>query len=394
MGRWTTAKDLKDRLQREWDRGRILAAQLAEEPFFPYRIPLRHPGAGELGNSFAEAREWQEKIISQSKDGTGHGYELEWREINHRQLGRNKIAVAALFSRPDDGLEFIGKTREAEQFLQLCAEVLKTYPELRPWLSSKPIQALAHAAVWPKLSGIITFLQANPRPAIYLRQLDVAGVDTKFIEKHKKLLSELLDIILPDAGIDQNFTGGTGFEQRYGFQAKPIQIRFRLLDPDLSISGLSDLQIPVADFAKLQLPVKQIFITENLINGLAFPYLAQSLVIFGLGYGLDRLAGINWLQDKTIYYWGDIDTHGFAMLDQIRTYFPQTISLLMDRNTVLQHQEQWGHEQSPANRELPRLNEAETQLYNDLRNNQFTKALRLEQEKISYTFLQSALKKL
>jgi hypothetical protein len=394
MGRWTTVKDLKTRLQREWERGRILAAPLAGESFFPHRIPLRYPCTTELSNSFGEAIEWLEKLDNQSKARTGTGYELEWREINHRQLGRNKIAVAAIFSRPDDGLSFIGKTGEATQFRQLCEEILKTSPELRPWLIRKPIQALAHAGVWPKLLAVITFLQAHPRPAIYLRQLDVAGVDTKFIEKHKKLLSELLDIVLPGAAIDQNFTGGAGFEQRYGFRAKPVQIRFRLLEANLHLGGLADLQIPVEDFARLQLPVDRVFITENLINGLAFPDLAQSLVIFGLGYGLDRLAGINWLQDKTIYYWGDIDSHGFAMLDQIRAYFPQTISLLMDRATVLHHQEQWGHEQSPATRDLPRLNEAEAQLYNDLRSNQFAPALRLEQEKISFAFFQSALQML
>jgi hypothetical protein len=208
------------------------------------------------------------------------------------------------------------------------------------------------------------------------------------------VLSELLDIVLPGATIDQDFTGGAGFEQRYGFRAKPVQVRFRLLDPELYLNGLADLQIPVDDFARLRPPVNRVFITENLINGLAFPDLAGSMVIFGLGYGLDRLAKIGWLHAKTIYYWGDIDTHGFAMLDQIRAYFPQTISLLMDRATVLRHREQWGHEQSPTTRELPRLNEQEAELYNDLRNNRFTAALRLEQERISYAFLQSALQSL
>lgn len=391
MGRWTTAQDLKDLLRRKWRCGLLLTAQLQGEALFPYRVPLRHPSGTELSNSFAEARAWLEKLDSQSKSLTGNGYELEWLEINHRQLGRNKIPVAAIFHRPADSLAFIGKTGEAAQFHQLCAEILKSCPALRPWLTRKPLQALAHADVWPKLLGVISFLQANPRPAIYIRQLDVAGVDTKFIEKHKKVLSELLDLALPDAAINQNFTGGTGFEPRYGFRAKPVQIRFRLLDPALYLEGLGDLQIPVADFARLRLPVNRVFITENLINGLAFPDLAQSLVIFGLGYGLDRLADIGWLQDKTIYYWSDIDTHGFAMLDQIRAYFPQTISLLMDRNTTLQHRAQWGHEKIQVTRDLPRLNAAETLLYNDLRNNQLTEALRLEQEKIPYAALQTAL---
>ena len=391
MSRWTTPKDLEDRLCKEWDRGRILAAWLSGDSFFPFRVSLKHPSGKELSNAFEQAREWLEKLDRQSKLPAGNGYELEWREINHQQLGRNKIPVAAVFAREIDGLRFIGKIKEAEQFQNLSKSILHAFPELLPWLIKTPLQVLSHAEHWPKILRILGFMKANSRPAIYIRQLDISGVDTKFIEKHKKLLSELLDTVLPSDAIDQNATGATGFEQRYGFLAKPVLIRFRLLDPDLYIHGLSDLQIPVDDFARLEPLVERIFITENTINGLAFPNLTQSLVIFGLGYGLDRLADVNWLKKKKIYYWGDIDTHGFAMLDQVRSYFPQTLSLLMDRSIFLKHKEQWGHEETPINRELLHLNEAESNLYNDLINNRFRETLRLEQEKISYTFLLSAL---
>lgn len=393
MSHWTTPKDLAYRLHREWARGRILAARLSGESLFPYIIFLKHPSGKELGNSFDQAREWIETLVSRSKLQTGSGYELKWREINHRQLGKNKIPVAAIFHREIDGLSFIDKAKEADQFQHLCEKILKTFSELLQWLIKKPILVLDYAEHWPKILRILNFLKDNPRPAIYIRQLDIAGVDTKFIEKHKKLLSELLDVVLPADVINSNATGATGFEQRYGFLAKPVQIRFRLLDPNLYINGLSDLQIPVDDFARLELPVERIFITENIINGLAFPDMEEAMVIFGLGYGLDRLADINWLKmKKKIYYWGDIDTHGFAMLDQVRSYFPQTLSLLMDRSTLLKYKDQWGYEKTPAGRELPHLNKTESNLYNNLKNNQLAPSLRLEQEKIPYTFLQSALK--
>jgi hypothetical protein len=54
------------------------------------------------------------------------------------------------------------------------------------------------------------------------------------------------------------------------------------------------------------LPAPRIFITENEINGLAFPNLPDSIVIFGLGYALDRLAAASWMADRTIHYWDDI----------------------------------------------------------------------------------------
>lgn len=180
----------------------------------------------------------------------------------------------------------------------------------------------------------MVFLRAHPRPEVYVRQLELAGVDTKFIESHRKLLIELLDIVLDPAHIDDEARGISGFEQRYGFRAKLPRIRFRLLDPAFYLHGLSDLQIPAEDFARLELPVEHIFITENDINGLAFPDEPSSLVIFGLGYGLNILKNMAWLAATDIHYWGDIDTHGFAMLDQLRSYHPHVRSLLMDRTNT------------------------------------------------------------
>jgi hypothetical protein len=79
---------------------------------------------------------------------------------------------------------------------------------------------------------------------------------------------------------------------------------------------------------------------------LAFPHLAGSMVVFGAGYGFEVLAGAHWLQERSVYYWGDIDTHGFAILDQLRAQLPQVQSLLMDRATLLAHHSQWGEEHS------------------------------------------------
>ena len=89
--------------------------------------------------------------------------------------------------------------------------------------------------------------------------------------------------------------GQRNFEPRYGLASKPSQVRFRILDGRLAIQGLTDLAVPAREFASLDLPVERVFITENEINGLAFPGVPGSLVIFGLGYGLDRLSEVRWL---------------------------------------------------------------------------------------------------
>ena len=388
MSRWTRAADIRSRLQREWERGRLPTALLGGEPLLPLRIPLRGPGGRELGEQFAEARAWVAEHEAAARRGA---YPLEWKEIHHRQLGRNRLPVAARIETEQVALGLIGKAREAARLRALAATVRGAFPALEPWLLRHPLQLLEREREWPRLLGVLQWVSEHPRPGIYLRQMDVPGVDTKFIERRRRLLGELLDLVLPPEAIDHDATGAARFEQRYGFLGKPPRIRFRLLDRSLAIQGLTDLTVPATGFARLALPVDRVFITENEINGLAFPALPRALVIFGLGYGLDLLTGARWLQDTEIHYWGDIDTHGFAMLDQLRSAFPAARSLLMDRATLLAHRALWGSEAKPVDHDLSRLTPEESALYDDLRRDRLAPALRLEQERIGYRWLEAAL---
>ena len=55
------------------------------------------------------------------------------------------------------------------------------------------------------------------------------------------------------------------------------------------------------------------------------------MAIFGAGYGFETLGRTHWLAHCCLHYWGDIDTHGFAILDALRSRFGNVESLLMDR---------------------------------------------------------------
>lgn len=384
MSRWTTADDLRGQLLKLWNRGRLLA----DPEIFPLRLSLRGPQAGELGARFADVRDWVQLWAQQEEQ---KGLTVEWREINYREIGRNRLPAAVLFQQRDQALAYIGKRQSGRDFDRLQEQILPLFPELRDWLVRKPLQTLELKEQWPRLLMVLDWLRAHPRPGLYIRQIELPGVDTKFIEGHRKVLAELLDGVLEPAHIDFAARGISSFEQRYGFRAKPAQIRFRLLDTRLYVQGLSDLQIPLEDFARLEFPVERVFITENDINGLAFPDFPHSLVVFGLGYGLDSLKGANWLADTDIHYWGDIDSHGFAMLDQLRSYFPHAHSLLMDRPTLLAHEALWGSESNPTRKSLLRLKPEEQALYQDLCLDRIAPSLRLEQERIGIAHLQQAL---
>ena len=52
------------------------------------------------------------------------------------------------------------------------------------------------------------------------------GSDSKFIETHRGLISEWLDLILPDSAIDTSAAGSRGFNRRYGLRDKPALVPF------------------------------------------------------------------------------------------------------------------------------------------------------------------------
>ena len=90
-------------------------------------------------------------------------------------------------------------------------------------------------------------------------------------------------------------------------------------------------------------------------------------------------------------YWGDIDTHGFAILNRLRHHLPHARSMLMDRATLLDHRDHWTTESSPTAALLDRLDPAESALCADLISDADAPSLRREQERISFAAIEKAV---
>lgn len=393
---WTSPTDLRQQLEKYWQRGDILRARLDENELFPLTLRLRKPGARDLTERFAAVADWVRALRDGSKDNKGYGYTVHWRQRRHRVQGANDLPNAITVDTEDDALRWLGRRDDAKRFSRLADRTLATFPALQSWLRLRPLRALEHELIWDDLLAVLAWFQAHPRPGVYLRELDIPGIHTKFIETHRGLLAELLDAVLPADAIDAGATGVRGFNRRYGLHDKPALIRFRLLDDTLAINGLTDLTVPAGQLAHLNPGADTVFITENEINGLAFPSFPNALVIFGLGYRVEALRHLPWLAAKRLYYWGDIDTHGFAILNRFRQSFPHAHSLLMDRATLDVHRPVWGREDETKrfSGALDNLTEAERDLFETLRENRLAPALRLEQEHIAQSWLLEALNRL
>ena len=372
----------------------VLRAIVEPDGMFPKRLVLKRPTSAQLRDRFADVRTWVADLTS------ARHVRIVMRNVRHRVIGPNSLPHQAWIDTADDAAAMIGKRRQVTAFRKLVATVRGRQPPLVSWLARKPLRALELGSDWNGLLDVVEWLQEHPRPGIYVRQMDVPAVDTKFVESHRGELAELLDLALSGEAIDKSRTGVAGFENRYGFRSRPKHVRIRILDPQCALLPWceedegQELVLSAASFANLRTGVWQVIVAENEINFLALPLTEGAMAIFGAGYGLDALGKARWLARCRLYYWGDIDTHGFAILDELRGYFKSVESLLMDRDTFLEFKPPCVPEPKPTGGTLSRLTPEEQRLYADLLNDKYGASLRLEQERIAFGWVKAALARL
>jgi hypothetical protein len=382
-----TPEDIRTRAQRYWNSYAYHRWLLSGEPWQTLEISFGKPSGRELLADYAAIRAALHDLQSKSKAATGYGYRIDYESVAHRQLGEQQLPCRICFETEEDFLRYTGNLKEANKFKQLAMETTTSHPELAILLHDKPRILLDNLAIWQQLLKVTDWFIAHPNPDIYIRQIDLPNIDSKFIEQHMAQLTVLLDTRLPPSAIA---ACEKKFELRYGLRYDQHLIRFRLLDSALALSGLTDLTLPLEDFCRVDLDVDTVYITENKINGLAFPQMARSMVIFALGYGIGSLSRADWIKSKRIVYWGDLDTHGFAILSHCRALFPQTVSILMDSATLTANRSLCVIEAATV-KEMPTcLTESERATYAALSASEGIN-LRLEQERIPYGQLETCL---
>lgn len=151
------------------------------------------------------------------------------------------------------------------------------------------------------------------------------------------------------------------------------------------------MQIPLESFAALRFnSVDTIFIVENLLVYLTFPAVPKGLCIFGSGFAAVQLQRNKHLRQKKLYYFGDIDEHGFEILSEFRTIFPDVTSFCMD-STTYQTFAQFAvpGKSSKRNSADLYLTAEELALFRYLR--EHTECNRLEQERLPQDFIKERL---
>ncbi len=368
---------------REW----LAASGSGEQPevsAWPLEINLGVPTENQALKQVEDVRTWVAAWQSWSSAGT-----LSWNDRRWRTLGTQRVPDKLVLDGPAEVAQCVGETDRWGRAQQRYMDLLGRWPALAGKLA-RYFDLLADYSDmdYRRLVDMVAWIEANPASNLYPRQLPVAGLGSKWLEGRKGVLADLVDAVRGEP------SGNRDFFQCCGLKAPPHTIRLRILDRNLrqGVGGLGDISAPWDQLVALDIPVTNVFIVENLQTGLAFDDLPGSVVIMQLGYGVDVLGRLPWIAKAHCIYWGDLDTHGFAILNRARTYLPRLKSILMDEETLRSHQDLWVEENAQHGAEtLPLLTDPEQAMYRAIKRNAWGQNVRLEQERIAWDVAWNAL---
>lgn len=376
--RWTTSADIEAKVRRLWDSGALLSSYARGDAFPHVDVALHAPTPTEIGDHLERVRRWITALEAGATVRSERRYTLTHKQVGGRVVGRNLLPARATVASYDEAWALLG-VRDAVSTYDGILSVTAATPVAHAWVVAHPLGALRMAGEWPTLLAAARWLDRHQGRDLYLREVTARGVDTKFIERHRGVLADLL-------GRD---SGPAAFATQIGFRDKPATVRLRFGAGFLGLPDhLSEATFRLEELVVARVCVQSAVIVENEITYLSVPVPSGGVVIFGEGFRVSRAGALPWLRGVPTWYWGDLDTHGFAILHQLRAWLPQTQSFLMDRQTLLSHRDRWVREPRPRAAALDNLTDSEQGVYGDLLTDRYAENVRLEQERIDWAWSQ------
>ena len=308
------------------------------DSFFPLII---RGDTGNVNDDLLKRQKELQLLISKSKNTTGKGYSLELEEVNSRKNGIQTSIKRIFFEYKKDFLQFIEEEKSYKSFLE-AFETIKA--EIKPAESFFYEWNLSHISdlcksvevdFWNNICKCANWLDNNYGSNLFIREIPLP-VHTKFIENNKALIKSLT----------KKNNSDLGFEETFGLKAKPSIIRIRSLDNNIPIHVeqfcITECSITVSDLNKLPekyyKSLQKIFIVENEMVFLTFPKVNNAVCIWGHGFTVNVLKDVEWLQQKKIFYFGDLDEHGFEILSTFRTHFSNISSFCMTKEILQEYE--------------------------------------------------------
>lgn len=274
----------------------------------------------------------------EKRDGKSKGWTISWEEWNSKKLGRQKWPSKITIETEEDFLFLVNKEDESKIFKNQLDELIGWRKGIREFLFARPQSVMQYKLVWKNLIVVVDYLLGNDVSGLYIRSIPVP-VHTKFIEQYKSFIFELIKHFKSDIISDDNFT----FEQVFGLKSKQHVFNMRWLDKELAtkyMQGHEVFGLSTEGLNKVNWQINEIWLVENETNLYLLPERESTLVIFSKGHALTQLFNLPLLSSSKLFYWGDLDEHGFIMLNTFKRHYKHTLSIFMDRFTVEYHKKE------------------------------------------------------
>lgn len=381
--------DLAVACRRQLERHQVDWLAQPSESSWPLSVALRGPSDRQAANAPGAVRAWLGSWndfdrISKEK---GRRAAAAWRSMNWRTMGNVNVPEKVLFEDAQAVADCAGLRRHWDTLRTRWQVLGERYPALAGQRDCA--SAVIKAAEWSnddfrRLIELLAWCEDNPASELYLRQLPLVDIDTKWVEGRRGVVELLLQILLGKEG---------DVRQIMGLRRPPNTVRMRLLDATLreQVLGMEDLQMPVGQWNHVwQRPPKRLLIVENLESGLALPDIEGAAVVMALGNNVGVLREVMWAHSAEVLYWGDIDTWGLHILSRARHIFPRLKSMLMTEAVVESHRHLLTDEPTQDKRSAGNLTTEEAQLLSDLQTGRWGERRRLEQERIYWPSVSEA----
>jgi len=371
----------------EWENSANLTKRLLGERSFPVTINLKPPSGQkaleDLPAFHAFIKAWQ---------AWPNKAQVSWKVTQYTQLGEVSVPTHCTLNRIQELFQIIGDEAVArsECWQQRMTPILKVdqclYSVLVKYL--KKLESLSQLEA-QMVGRLLPQLKKGMGNGCYLRALPIVGIDTKFVETHLPFISALLDGLYE--GAIQNSGGIMAWLDCNATPSDWLLVMPLCPETTRALGGVRLLKVPTEALRSTPLPGERLLVVENYQSGYSLPKIASTVAVVGGGGNLAWTDGL-WLKDRSIGYWGDMDTWGFSFLSEARRRQTHVKSLLMDEATLLQHREHLVEEPEPFSGFPEHLTEAEGQVFQALRNGRYGNG-RLEQERLASDFIRCALEK-
>jgi len=312
---------LREQLRRQWQNGATREQRLLDNRTWPLGLSIGKPGAAQMQQGVAAVRE---HIARWRRVDVG---EVQWQAVAYRSLATPvDLPLKWVLRSAREWVAAMADPGIQQEYRLLSTIIAAVPPPYHPLLIRQRQQVLSRGAeetIWAAtVAEALAPGCARGRP---LRALSIAGCDSKFLERNRSLLIRLLALRFGEAVTDQGLERflGAADEGEHWLLVAPLA-------PDLL--PFEQLRLRSSELRRTPLPGRRLLVVENERSLYQLPELADTVAVLGAGLNLGWMQA-DWLGERAIAYWGDLDTWGLAMLADARRGQAATRALMMDELT-------------------------------------------------------------